>query len=395
MTKSRILTYVLAIITIASLVVLIRYHNANHIETQSEFISSLTTGKNVTLKNGTYTLTADITKISNSVTIQGHNNSIIDGGKHKISVSNLNDVTFRNITFKNFSQIDLPSSANIKFENCTFIDFIDFGITLSNFNNVQFIESKIHNIGSSSKNPTYQGSGIYANVGNKLIVQDCEISHTYGHGGVFLIKVTNIHINRNKIHDTAFRGINFYGGISTGLIDDNDIWNCGSINQTNSGVGANGIYSAGSTYDVTVSNNRISNVLENGIEGLYHIIEGNIINGTGLDTINHPTPSIEGIYPFQPRDSNQIVIVRKNKIKNTKGAGIKYYSSRAISNYKIVDNIISDNRYNENNGIDLNSDHSYANISVIGNKVKNKATVIYLRNKPSSNIVVDKNKLVN
>jgi hypothetical protein len=367
--------------------------NVKLVRTTNDLKTSWTLGKNLILMNGTYTLDATVTGIANSITIVGQNGAVIDGDKKAINVPNLQNVEFENITFQNFSEMQFPTAKNITFRKCKFLNFSTRGLVISNFDNVKFIECTINSIGSSAVDETWQGAGIYADKGNKLTVDSCDISRIFGQGGIYLLGVTNIYIRRNKIYDTAFRAIHFYTGVSTGLIDDNDIWNCGSINEKASGVGCNGIYSSGSTYDVTISNNRISNVLENGIEGLFGIIDNNTITGTGIDTVNFPTPSVEGIYPHAAY--SKTISVRNNKIKNSKGAGIKFFSESVIKNILIADNIIEDDVLNSNSGIDLNSTSGYDSVTISGNTIKNKASVIYIQNKPCVSVNITGNKSIN
>jgi polygalacturonase len=166
--------------------------NVKILKNITDLISSLTINKNLLLLNGAYTLSTDITSMSNSIVIEGQNNTIIDGNKKGMGISSLQNVTFKNIIFQNFYEIDLPSCANITFENCKFLNFIASGLDIANFKNVKFKGCVIDTIGSSSVNPTWQGSGIYANIGDGLTVIDCEIAHTFGQGGIFHIGVTNI-----------------------------------------------------------------------------------------------------------------------------------------------------------------------------------------------------------
>lgn len=352
--------------------------------------------KDVLLLDGTYTLASNVTAISSNITIEGHKNTVIDGNStFGIIVSNLQNVEFKNITFKNFTTFKLTNPVNITFTRCTFSDFTTYGVFLDNLSNVEFVKCKIDKIGNSSVNPSSQGCGIYAG-GDTLIIHDCEISNTYGNGAIFIYGATNIYIKHNKIHDTFFRGVDFYSGTSSGLVDDNDIWNCGSINTTASGITCNGIYSSGDTYGVTVSNNRITNMLENGIEGVFKYIDNNTIESTGIDPTGHPTPSTEGIYPIPSSDGE--IFVRNNKIRNSAGSGIKYYATTTIANMNIINNIIEDDMPNTNYfGIEVNSTVGYSNINIVSNVIKNKVrtTAVYMSNKPCTSCQVSGNKSIN
>jgi hypothetical protein len=363
------------------------------VKTVSDLLTNITQGINLIVKNGVYTLAANITSMSNGIVIEGQNNTIIDGGGFSINIPNLQNVIFKNIIFQNFGNLQLTTPTNITFDNCQFNNFVTYGVTLTNYNNIRFINNcKWNNIGSTSIDPTYQGAGIYANNGDKLIVQDFEMSNTYGQGAVYLVGgATNFIIRRFHIHDTCYRAINMYTGTYSGKIDgDFLIEKCGYIRPgnpdqgatTGRGVGCNGIYAyaTGDQSGVICRNGIIRNVYENGVEAGFGLLENIVIENTATDLVNHYTPSIEGIWV---QNQSYLKRIRNVTIRNSAGAGIKFFSSSAPLNnlhiYKVT--IEDDNPNFTYYGIDLNSTVSYSNLIVDDVTVINK-TPSFIANKP-------------
>lgn len=207
---------------------------------------------------------------------------------------------------------------------------------------------KFENTGiNPSVNPTWQGCGIYTGASHNnssaitdLTVEDCYFYHCNGHGALMICYNSKLNIRNNTFKDNAYRGIHLYGNssgnLSTGIIENNLIDGCGTINTTDSGVGCNGIYSV--TGDrVNVINNRILNCYENGIEGQFKSIIGNYIDNMNCDLVHHPTPSVEGI--FLGRCD---CIVKNNVLKNIRSKGISHYSSQTTSAHRIIENNIID-----------------------------------------------------
>jgi hypothetical protein len=355
-----------------------------HVKTVSDLTSSVTSGKNLIVMNGTYTLTADLTSMSNGIVIEGQNNTIIDGGGKSINILDLQNVIFKNIIFQNFGNIQLTNPVNVEFNHCQFNNFVTYGVTPINYTNIRFINGcKWNGIGNGSVNETYQGAGIYANGGSGLVVEDFEMSNTYGQGAVFLVGgATNFSIKRFNIHDTAFRGINSYTGTYSGVIEDGFIYNTGSINTKGSGVGCNGIfaYATADQSGVVARKLRFKNVYENAMECGYGMIEDIIIDGTGTDLTNHPTPSIEGIWIQQ---KSYLRVIRNIRIRNAAGSGIKYFDATTpITNLHIYKVVVEDDNPNFTYyGIDLNSQSSYSNVIVDDVTVINK-TPSFMANKP-------------
>jgi len=324
-----------------------------------------------------------INNLSNDTLVIGKENvngsTVVDLKGDSVKLNGLENVQFENITFKNAKYFKVSDSKNVNFVNVKFEDFIQNGIYISTSSDISIIDSSFDNIGSTEIDPTWQGNGVYARDTVRLQMTNNEISRTYGHGGIFLLNSKDFIINSNKIHDTFYRGIIMYDGVFTGQIENNDIYDIGSINTTDSGVGANGIFGTGDNlYGVSVINNRIKNVLENGIEGKFGLVEGNLVDGTGIDLENHSTPSGEGIY------ANGLVY-RNNIVKNTKKAGIKVYSSTTIKNTIIEDNQISQDSFDDKHyGIALIAETGYSNVLVKNNIVTNYRDDVMVYNNDGS-----------
>ncbi|MHC1681570.1 MAG: right-handed parallel beta-helix repeat-containing protein [Clostridiaceae bacterium] len=341
--------------------------------------------KNLTIKSGNQDI-SPISTIKSNTTIIGEEQATIDGKyENSITLKGLKNIEFKNIKFVNLANFTLKDSSNIKFENCIFDSFSNNGVVIENFNNVEFYNCTFSNIGNTNIDETWQGIGLYSVNGTNLKVRNNEFYNTYGHGSIFLTN-TSFEIDNNKIHDTFFRGIELYQAGNIGTIRDNNIFNCGSINNTKSGEGCNGIFGIDAS-NVVIKNNKITDVLENGIEGNFKSVENNVITGTGIDMINHYTPSGEGIYIF---GTGKIV---GNIIKNSYGAGIKKYSRDTISDIDIINNYI-ENCINSDYAIDLNSERGYSNIKILDNTISNNKYCEGLRETSKVNVIVSNNSIL-
>jgi len=309
---------------------------------------------------------------------------VIDLAGESVKFYWLNNVQFENIKFINGKYIKVDNSSNVKFVNVTLENFIQNGFYIYDSSDISITNSKFDNIGSTNVNPTWQGNGVYVSDTTRLTMTNNEISGTYGQGGIFLINSQDFLLNDNNIHDTFYRGISMYSGTFTGIIENNNIQDIGSINTTDSGVTCNGIFGTGDDLSgVSVLNNYIKNVLENGIEGKYGLVEGNYVDGTGIDIENHPTPSGEGIYANS-------TICRNNTVKNTQRAGIKVHSNGSIKNKTIEYNTITKDVFDaEHFGIAIISDiKSYSNVLVRDNIITNYSGIIVVHQNYGGVIII-------
>lgn len=314
-------------------------------------------------------------------------NGIINGKNiSAVSLSNKQKMIFFNVIFKNISQLNLKNCKNISFINCGIKDTVQSGIvTTSTCSNVKIIECNISNIGIGSINETWQGMGIELR-GDGHVVARNKIIRTFGHGAVYLNGAINVLVDNNDIEDTFYRGVHLYGDPSSGLVQNNRIKRTGVINTLGSGLACNGIFSAGEcdASQISILNNRIKDVAENGIEGNFGLVEGNYIENTGIDYVNKPTPSTEGIWANG-------YIYRNNTIVNSHGTPIKFYRDEAISSLKLLENHII-GKTGETIPIDINSPNGYVDLDIIDNKYFNCSGGIKLYGASKTNVNVKGNK---
>ena len=224
----------------------------------------------------------------------------------------------------------------------------------------------------------YLGGMCYIENSNSVQIERNEISRTYGQGSIRITNCKNIEINKNDISNTFYRGISIYNTKDDlefyGTISHNIIKRCGYINNTNSGIGCDGIFVQRGISHLTINNNNVKDVYENGIEGIAEEFCYNIVENTGVDLINHPTPSSEGIFV-----SNNVrikTIVKGNIVKNPERHGIYTYSKYDIENITYLDNDIEFNYKSNNYGIYLLSENNIKNIDFKNNKVINSKCAI-------------------
>lgn len=330
-----------------------------------------------------------INNLPSNVIIQGSDDhTIIEMNQdYKLKLSDLDNVTFENLTFTNFKYISIDDSTHVTFSNVTFEDFKRTGLYLDNSDYVTVTDSTFRNFGSGDINITYQGQAIYAGNSDYLVITNNDISETYGLGSIFVTESLDFLIDNNEIYNTSLRAIQVYKNDSSGLISNNFIHDIGTLNTSGSGVGANGIFAEAESFDVDVINNTVINLLENGIEGKFGLVEGNYVEGTGMDLENFPTPSPEGIYANGR-------LYKNNTVKNTNGDAIKVYSGSLLDNITVIDNHVSQED-NGHNGIAFISKTGYSNILIENNTIDNFDHAIYVYKMPESGVVIGENLISN
>lgn len=196
---------------------------------------------------------------------------------------------------------------------------------------LRIINPDFSNIGGAGINVTFQGCGYYGGAGG-LLISGGGIDNTYGQAGVFINGGNGWSVRGVYIHDTFYRGIQAFGNPTGGLISGNQIKRTGSINNTGSGVGCNGIFCPVANYnDLLVIGNEIEDVAENGIEGSGTFLS-NKITRTGYRSLT--TPSKEGIYV------DTSAICHNNIITDSAADGIKTFSTISGQYADVCDNII-------------------------------------------------------
>lgn len=319
----------------------------------------------------------------NNIKVKGSGNAVITGNAtDRFVISKVTGVEFSNLKFSNFHSFEVLDGNNLQFANCSFTNFSTNGIVMEDCSSITISNCSISNMGNVSVNETSQGFGVYSYNGSNIQITGSEISYTYGHGAIFLSK-TSFTVSNNTIHDTAYRGVETLDTGVSGIISGNNIYNCGTINHTRSGVACNGIFATDYAYNVDVVGNTISNVYENAIEGVFRSVTDNTIDGTGTDPSGHPTPSTEGIYIYEGGT------YLRNTIRNTAGPAFKSYTPQTMTGVTIKDNTIYKSGSNDY-AIDLISDTGYANITITGNRYSTSECA-HIRNKPASNVIVKDN----
>lgn len=199
----------------------------------------------------------------------------------------------------------------------------------------------------------------YKNLKNfsTISIADSKFRHIHGGSAIFLMgNFSQISVLKNDIDSVSGQGIELYrcSSLSKGKLANNVIQNCGVLRiHLKSGVGCNGIFGSTtgeSLKQISVNNNQIKNVYENGIEGRFGLVEGNIIENTGIDLTNHPTPSPEGIFDG--------IIIRNNTIINPGGHGIYIFSWKdSILEPRSLSGNVIKCRSSKYNGIDINANN--------------------------------------
>jgi hypothetical protein len=260
-----------------------------------------------------------------------------------------------------------------------------------------------------SKNFNNSGSFVYLNGGkvNFLSIQRNHVLNVGGGTNVFMSgEYPSLDISDNIFDTMAQRGIGFWYASAKGVIARNNIYKCGVLKAPGlgpggegAGIGCNAIYGINSNVrNVDVVDNYIEFVYENGIEGNYKSIKRNTIIGTGMDLVNYPTPSYEGIFI-----SGGNIDIEDNIIINPKGSGIYCYTSGAVlvSNVSIRRNKIVCDTLNDapsHAGIRFATPdtQTYSNIYIEDNRIENFANVIILpASKTYSNIKLGKQFTIN
>lgn len=245
------------------------------------------------------------------------------------------------------------------------------------------------NIGISDADPTTYGHACYNN-GGKLIFRHNHVIKTHS-TGVGIINDTKLYIEENIFDGCYFRAISSWQATnSIGCINDNYIKDNGKYRTDGSGVGSNGIY--GKMPGVIVKNNVIENVAENGIEGYFKAVVGNVIDGTGVYE-NAPTPSTSGVY-FEGAPEG--FVFANNIIKNTKLESVSVGSSNGeIKGIRICDNVLL-NAANGNNIRIINLDNNSRKIDnciISGNK-GDRGLILLIGNQTKNTNIIKNNDCV-
>lgn len=334
-------------------------------------VESMPDGATLHIPYGTFNLNGSTLFIRKPMTITGV-------GKLKngtIIIQNTKEVRMIGVKTEALS-IEIASSDGIEILGCTFANLVKdvYGyISIStNCQKIDIIGNDFSNIQFITSYTTY-GCAIKFEATNKTIsnvrIHRNTMKNIYGPAAIWIggsgTTYHCISIKNNIIRDTYSFGIEFFqfGDLCTFkncVVDENEIYYTGSIRTPKMGNGCGGVFVNSETVvDITVKNNILKNITECGIEGGFILVEGNYIEDTGCDQLNHPIQDSSGIYGACPNILNNIII---NPGAN---GGMYYFSSDVISGkmisgntirnqfefweantaYKIGDQVVSDNKW--------------------------------------------------
>lgn len=391
--------------------------NIGHIDSENlvTAISNTPNGGKLILNNGaTYIISSSIT-INKDITIDGNNARIVTTGTD-ICLSFEENAEISNTTFEKISLSLEGVNKSYKITNNKFIN--TQGNVVECWSNLKSLivtdnESNGTILNAESwRNFNNSGGFIYLSFGDGDVqgkidfvrIQRNKIYNCRGGTVIFLGgHYLDLEVTDNFIDTMAQRAIGFWATeYAKGIVARNRIFKCGVLKEydenkkgsdgNDAGVGCNAIYSAyGDTKEVEVLDNYIEHVYENGIEGEYKCIKRNTVKNTGMDLVNHPTPSYEGIFIM-----GHDVIIEDNTIINPKGHGIyKYEDDDGAYNFLIRRNTIICEEFNEDHaGIAFRTANGsiYENIYIEDNYIKNFATAIEMPdNKTYTNVKIGKN----
>ena len=331
-------------------------------------------------KNKTYLINDDIT-ITNDIDLDLGNSTIKSSAGNDIIIdTGTTNVNIKNGILDNVDiQDSLESETNYNIENLSIKDTEVYGLKLDNVNKIYVDKCSFNNIGKGTININHQGCGIRVNYVKYANVSNSTFENCHGTGACVIRNANEMYIKNNYFNNNDYRAIvpaddqANTGLVTKGLIESNIIKNCGVNASHNTGVGCNGIY-ANCYQDISnlvVRGNNITNVCENGIEGRFGIVEYNYVDGTGVDQVNHPTPSASGINMYGG-------IYRYNVVKNSYLAGlyvsgVSHSESTVLENKKIYGNNIG-KPTSTNVAIYVNGTE-YHNIDIYDNVIEGTITL--------------------
>lgn len=339
-------------------------------------IRALKSGKTLYFSDGSYLITKDIRMNSNFL-INGHNAILKSRGSARLIIDpTVTEFRISNMVFDGVAIIsnDRTNGINVSvfLKNFSMKNTDIYGTLLCDVDTLDIENCIFSNIGTSKINPTYQGIGVRVNRGKNIIVRDSLFEQCRGTGGLVLRHIQELYVNHNNFLKNDYRGIALtndrdYTLSTKGYIKDNTIEDCGVYASHRTGVGCNGIYgNLGDFSGITVLNNKISNVCENGIEGTFGLVEGNIVDGTGVDQVNHPTPSASGINMYGK-------VYKNNIVRNTYLPAFYVYDNQkldgtGIKNLTIEGNIVQNSDISGTKGYAIYPvASSYTNVKITGN----------------------------
>ncbi|AFV05160.1 glycosyl hydrolase family 28-related protein [Dehalobacter sp. CF] len=401
--------------------------------------SALAVSKNLYLSRGkTYLISSDIT-INSNFSISGFGVLKSSTGDKQIIIGDdvldvrLFDVELDGVSIYTANTRGV-NTLNVTAERVYMHDTSVYGFYLQRLDSLKVDKCKIIKIGESlpsltpystyAQRCTYQGMGIRANHANDVRITNCYFEKTRGQAALTVRNFYNINVNNNRFYMTDYKAITLsckdipsirpFGFIQDNKISDTgnysvhtDAWivaNGGVISDTvGGGIGCNGIYSTddgGTNFNgVTVRNNKIFNVCENGIEGSFGVVENNLVEHTGVDIANYSTPSASGINMYGLFYKNNIVRDSYLPAYTRYDNSYPEFSGNIISDLIVDGNIATDsNRSGQvtNSGMQIQSTSSggYSNV-IVQNNILDKPLYFTTTAATCSNVVFKNNDAVN
>lgn len=314
------------------------------------FINTLKYGDNCTIKDINFSSKDDTPIIIDS---KGNEKCI----KQFLTFENC---SFDNVTFK------LWEKTNSKFVNCEFKNFRNTAIWIGSENgfveceNCNFYNGipKVDEYNSSDAGKRTYGFNCFSimNPNISLKVKNCNFKDV-----IKVLFCNNLATNSEILFENNNLKNTFDGFISSnsavsGLIKNNILKNIGLlrcngsgllIDNPNKGVGCSAIYMP-SCVEVDVIGNTIINALENGIEGSYKSVIGNLVANTGYKhSEGFTTPSTECFYINSPTVINNTAInpYNKNAFIIIQFPDYKFKNAIIDSNVAKIDNPINQSAF--------------------------------------------------
>lgn len=246
-----------------------------------------------TLRNATFII-EDLT----DVTIQD-----VDTVGLTVSISDASGIT---ITGSSFSGIEDDILGFIVVRDTV----TDLLIENNHFEDIQYLTSS----------STY-GCGIKITVNGgtleNVVVRGNTFTDIHGPAAIWVggngTRIVGMLIEDNFIQHTENFGIEFYqynGELffEETYVQNNTVYDIGSLREREDGAGAGGIYSNLTSGDIYALDNDVRRVLEVGIEGYFTNISGNYIEDTGMNQLDHPIKDSAGIYMSGPEVTDNIIV---------------------------------------------------------------------------------------
>lgn len=316
------------------------------------------------------------------------------------------ECVFENCLFDNVMFVIWSGGNNYVFKNCIFINCTKSPIAVMAANNnitvdsCQFLHERPNLDAWNNNTDGIRSFGsaviyVYGNNNNCDIVNNSFIDNVASQV-VFVPSATTgtkMTIRNNVIRDT-FGGCIVFENAVEGIVANNIFENVGGIRgnysyfvaNENLGVGCNAMYCL-KCVDLKVIGNKVFNVVENGIEGLYHSVCDNHVENAGYRyTEGYTTQSTECYYVLAKVITGNVAINPLNK---------SAFIINGISNYFDKAIIAGNKALSDTGGITsaflLYGDKNSECECIVRNNIGNNFTALYetLQNSPQAGFVFE------